>query len=531
MSMSYYYAGTVPERLAPVFIRWFDAVIYPYCAASTSAIDKDWKVLVKENRASFKLEGKYMDCIYSIKRALRTYATAAELKALDQSRNVAIPARLQDGFYQWYCEQESCGFGEKARLVPMIVGSPLPVESEGEVLPASPLLVESPNLAVSETTFNEDESTTAASGSESRKRSIAAPKPQTKRTKMVKQEIMGTLGMDEGGCNAFQACISEFDDIFTDLLVDSFYLSFPTHKMMTDFDKRFSIFNNSDFTDQDRMDLADTLGRLIRSICNGDQTPEDVSGILAEYFFPSETHRAEPNDILEAAASLLKSCLKNGKHPSLKDEFKNHCRRYLYMYHHRAGFDIDRSFRYKAFSNKVEARLRASKPWTEGDEIKHLCGVLAELSREDEARLSDNRDFSIMVSSKKGCACLFTGPARFVNHDCNPNIKFCPTNEDEIIFKVLRNIEIGEELTCYYADNYFGEGNSECLCETCEKRGQGGFSPKLAGDGGATRRRRDAKLNYYDNSLYSGFEGGKVVKSTKPTCLVCDVVLDETTIP
>lgn len=45
-------------------------------------------------------------------------------------------------------------------------------------------------------------------------------------------------------------------------------------------------------------------------------------------------------------------------------------------------------------------------------------------------------------------------------------------------FRVIRPIKIGEELTTFYGDNYFGRNNIECLCLTCENANQGGFTPK-----------------------------------------------------
>lgn len=96
------------------------------------------------------------------------------------------------------------------------------------------------------------------------------------------------------------------------------------------------------------------------------------------------------------------------------------------MYHPKAGYEIDRTFRY-ASTEKIEARLVATKRWETGDEIRHINGVISELNDEEEARLA-TRDFSIMYSSKRGCMCLFTGTARFMNHDCQPNCKVINSN-------------------------------------------------------------------------------------------------------
>lgn len=58
--------------------------------------------------------------------------------------------------------------------------------------------------------------------------------------------------------------------------------------------------------------------------------------------------------------------------------------------------------------------------------------------------------------------------ARYMNHSCDPN---CETEiEDEkIIIRALRDIEIGEELTFDYGEEYFDEFIKPigCRCSTC----------------------------------------------------------------
>lgn len=53
--------------------------------------------------------------------------------------------------------------------------------------------------------------------------------------------------------------------------------------------------------------------------------------------------------------------------------------------------------------------------------------------------------------------------------------QFMSYGQGGISFKVIKDIEIGEEITAFYGEDYFGDGNSECLCATCGRNGRGGY--------------------------------------------------------
>lgn len=67
------------------------------------------------------------------------------------------------------------------------------------------------------------------------------------------------------------------------------------------------------------------------------------------------------------------------------------------------------------------------------------------------------------------------GPGRLPNHDCNPHARLCIRSSQFVDVFAIRDIDVGEEITVSDWDGFFGEGNKDCLCRTCEGLDRGGY--------------------------------------------------------
>ncbi|KAH7359585.1 hypothetical protein BKA66DRAFT_427027 [Pyrenochaeta sp. MPI-SDFR-AT-0127] len=159
-----------------------------------------------------------------------------------------------------------------------------------------------------------------------------------------------------------------------------------------------------------------------------------------------------------------------------QEHFKRHLRRYVNIYMPDCPFEVTTTNRYTITDH--EASITARRDINPREEIKYLTGVQVAMTEEQEKTLEMARkDFSLVISSRKKTRSLFLGPARFANHDCDPNAKLSTKGYDGMQIVAVKPIIEGDEITVSYGDDYFGDDNEECLCQTCENKQQNGWAP------------------------------------------------------
>ncbi|KAJ5287092.1 Histone-lysine N-methyltransferase set9 [Penicillium angulare] len=180
-----------------------------------------------------------------------------------------------------------------------------------------------------------------------------------------------------------------------------------------------------------------------------------------------------------------------------KEWFCRHLRKYIQMYHPDCPFEVTTTNRY--IITQHEAAICARKFIQAGQEIKFLAGTLVSMTKKEETDLGE-RDFSVVMSSRRKTPSFFLGPARFANHDCDANGRLVTRGNEGMSVMATRNIYEGEEITVSYGEDYFGIDNCECLCLTCERAARNGWAPQPHVDLDANSKESTPALNDGDTS-------------------------------
>ncbi|KAK0542222.1 histone lysine methyltransferase Set9, partial [Tilletia horrida] len=120
---------------------------------------------------------------------------------------------------------------------------------------------------------------------------------------------------------------------------------------------------------------------------------------------------------------------------------------------------------------KVDMAVRATRAYNPGEFVPHLTGGFLALTDKEDDRMKAEAD-AAREGLQPGQIATSAVPARDFSHDCRANVTFVPT-QNGMTFRCIRRIEAGEEITCFYGLHYFEWDNAECMCATCEERGDG----------------------------------------------------------
>lgn len=170
----------------------------------------------------------------------------------------------------------------------------------------------------------------------------------------------------------------------------------------------------------------------------------------------------------------LKKFFLNLKTDKEKSDFRQHLRKYINIYLPDCPFEVSSTNRYTVATH--EAAVTARRLIRKGEVIKYLSGIQVIMTPEEEEHIGlSRRDFSIVISSRNKTASLFLGPARFANHDCGANARLMTSGTTGMDIIAVKDIDVGEEITVTYGEDYFGEDNCECLCKSCEDSCRNGW--------------------------------------------------------
>ena len=125
-----------------------------------------------------------------------------------------------------------------------------------------------------------------------------------------------------------------------------------------------------------------------------------------------------------------------------------------------------------------------------------LDGYLEDLNGQE---LSPGQEFSVFEGN--GVTRIMLGPVSFINHSCEPNVKFECGGATKLIVRVypLRDIYAGE-LLVKYSSSYFGPNNEDCYCVPCVSKR---FSlPEVAANETVSPLNHPAFPNFQSNAVF-----------------------------
>ncbi|CAO4385312.1 unnamed protein product [Caenorhabditis nigoni] len=176
---------------------------------------------------------------------------------------------------------------------------------------------------------------------------------------------------------------------------------------------------------------------------------------------------------------------------------------YMQLFDAKSGFTAAPCHQFST-EQHVGLKLIATKKW-EKDEIlnSHNFNVLF-----DTIPLHLN-EYSVSKPSVGQKEQIWLGPSSIVNHSCEPNTVY-EHYEKKTLLKVIRPIEIGEEITVNYSRKYF----FKCECDTCKKGPEESTVKRKRGDSTISSKNLIMRKTRASNTRWSQEDSDKELAKT-----------------
>lgn len=113
-------------------------------------------------------------------------------------------------------------------------------------------------------------------------------------------------------------------------------------------------------------------------------------------------------------------------------------------------------FRY-SHDNYEGLTVVAGKKFKKGEKMSSLVGYKAKIPRDIHCDEKVACEVSLFETTKK-TNFVYLGAGSFINHQCKYNAKYDNTSTHKTNIIAIEDIDVGEEIFCFYGTDYFGEG-------------------------------------------------------------------------
>ena len=144
---------------------------------------------------------------------------------------------------------------------------------------------------------------------------------------------------------------------------------------------------------------------------------------------------------------------------TVEGELREQVALYLDLMRKDSGVEMMKCNRYS--EDAGGAKVVATRRWKKGETVASMVAATHDMTEEEDAEVvRQGKVFSLGKYGRRGGRQLWLGPLSYINHSCLPNCKYVREEGRKMeLVMVEEDIRPGEELTCYYAPDYFGNKN------------------------------------------------------------------------